>query len=335
MNHHHRWGSATPIALFVSVLLTAHASAQYSAVGLMDNPGSAASRGSLGTDSGEMLTGLHGSHWRALGDNGTTCGVDGFSAFVQDGDASTSHAYRWVVRTGTDANGPTAGAAGRIAEYPFTSPADPAGGVKAWTVTVTFGSPLTVTCSGHWSFGLGLDAAPTWPADGLSCHMTLGSQTLQHVNSIDMAWQIVNGVTSNPPGKRAWAQRVLIGSGPILQMTLDGKRSLAGLFPQSGHKVYAGNFSGGEGMAHALLFLGVGALPSGATIVPYTARLHIDISQPYTCLGLTKVQRFGDAVIPIGFVPSLCPQKLLWFQGVICGKRKEYLTNAQAATFDQ
>lgn len=339
MTKHSFGGLARYCAVLTTALLAVPCSAQIS-VGLVDGPSTSASRGDLGKGAGGLLTGLHASHWRSIGDGGKasdgakSCKIKGFRTVLRDQDSSTQETYRWVVRTGTDANGPTAGAAGLLHDFgPFSMPTVAAGGAHSWNLTVTLAGKVKIPCEAHMSFGVELGAAPQWPADGVSQHMTLGSTTNEHANAGDMTWQIVNGTTSHPTPRRAWSQNVIVVN-PTLQMSLDGKKSMAGLYPKSGHRVFAGNISGGEPAAKALLFLSVDALPTGIRIEPGTAKLQLDPSALFM-LSVVSIDRYGDAYFPLGYVPSLCPVWTLWFQAVICGKHKEYLTNAQATTFDQ
>ena len=118
MTKHYFGGLARFCAVLTTALLAVPCSAQIS-VGLVDGPSTSASRGDLGKGAGTLLTGLHTSHWRSIGDGGKasdgakSCKVKGFRTVLRDQDSSTQETYRWVVRSGTDANGPTAGAAGR------------------------------------------------------------------------------------------------------------------------------------------------------------------------------------------------------------------------------
>lgn len=312
---------------------TAAALTAQTVVGLKDSVTAGTSRGDLGKDAGTLLMGFHNSHWRGLGDTGSACEVHGFRALLQDQDASTQESFGWVVRSGSDANGPAAGPSGVLHQYgPFQMPTVAAGGARAWTMTVTLAKPADIPCEDHFSVGVELGAAPQWPSDGASCHMSLGTTSDQHVNAHDMAWQITGGTVSHPSGKRAWAQSLIVDV-PTLQMSINAKKSIGGMFPRSGHIIYAGNATGGEPNASALLFLDIDTMPTGLPIFGATARLHLG----FVFLNLLSIGTFdvhGNVYLPLGHMPSRCPKQRLWLQLYSCGKR-EYLTNAQATTVDQ
>ena len=304
------------------------------AISLKGSTTTATSRGSIGTNTGEILTGFHRSHWRGIGDNAGSCQIQGFRATVQDQDSSTKESYHWVIRKGSDAAGPAVGSAGLLHSFgSFDMPKVKTGGPHAWSITVTLATPATIPCLSHVSVGIRLKAAAQWPNDGMSCHMSPGTSADQHGNAHDMSWQIEDGWVDHPSGNRAWAQSVLVNT-PTLQMSINGKKSIGGMFPKSGHLVYAANVSGAEANANSLLFLGVDTLPFGFPLVPGTARMYLGFTK-IKLLTATTADGNGDAYHSLGFVPSRSPIDTLYLQVAIFGATRHYLTNLHATTFDQ
>lgn len=193
-----------------SVLFIGGALAAQNEVMLKATAVSFTSRGNLGTGSGELLQGFHSTHWRALGEaNPTPDGkIIGFrgEAF-QDQDRTTAEKFQWVVRSGTDAAGPTTGAAGEI----FVSgglalgPATGTGPV-AFNVTTALTTPVDVPCERFFAVGVRLPASPNWTADGHSVWASTQASAGAGAQTVDMAWQIVGAATSaiHPSAKRSW-----------------------------------------------------------------------------------------------------------------------------------
>jgi hypothetical protein len=318
--------------LFI-ILATAPCLAQ-SSISLKGSATTSTSRGNIGTGAGEIHMGLHTSHWRGIGDNGAKCNIVGFRSALQDQDASTQESYEWVIRSGTDIDGPVVGAAGELHRFgPLKMPSVPAGGARAWMLSTTLAKPVSIPCAAHVSVGIALTKQAQWPADGMSCHIATGVNSSQHANADDMAWQIVDGIpaATHPSAKRAWSHSILLDR-PTLQMSIAGKKSIGGMFPESG-LMYAGYVSGAEARATSLLFLGVDAQRRGFPLVPGTARLYLGFTK-IKLLGVARVNAGGNAAHVLGKVPSRAPIDTLWLQAAVIGTR-DHMTNAQATTFDR
>lgn len=322
------------IATALVINLIAAPSLAQAEVTLKPTTTSFTSRGNIGTGLGDILTGLHSSHWRGIGDNGTACEVTGFRAILQDQNSATQESYHWIARSGSDTNGPTTGTGGLLHRIgPLNMPQVSAGGSHAWILTVTLSTPAAIPCESHLSFGTELSAQPAWPADGMSCHASTSALADQHANATDMSWQIIGTAAgaTHPSSKRSWAQRALVAT-PTLQMSVNGKKSIGGMFPVIGGS-YAGQVTNAEAGATSLLFLGVNSQASGFALLPGTARLY---------LGFTKIKLLTNATVsaggvadhPLAAVPSQIPAFTLWLQAVVIGTNED-LTNAHATTFDK
>lgn len=317
------------LSVLAIALIAAPSFAQ--SISLFPGTASFTSRGNIGTGSGDILMGLHNSHWRGIGDSGTACTVSGFRSILQDQNIATQESYHWVARSGSDANGPAAGSAGLLHRFgPFNMPTGAAGGPAAWILTTTLTTPAALPCEAHVSAGVELAVQPAWSTDGMSCHAALEALADQHTNALDMSWQIINGATTHPSGKRSWSHSILLGN-PTLQMSVNGKNSIGGLFPVVGG-TYAGQVTGAEATATAMLFLGVDAQATGFVLVPGTARLHLGNTK-IKLLTSATVNASGVADLPLAAVPSQVPAFTLWLQAAIIGT-SDQLTNAQATTFD-
>jgi hypothetical protein len=305
-----------------------------SSISLKGSATASTSRGNIGTGAGEIHMGLHNSHWLGIGDDGANCTIVGFRSALQDQNSSTQESYDWVIRSGTDIHGPTVGTAGELHRFgPFKMPSVAAGGAHAWLISIKLSRPARIPCAAHVSVGIALATQALWPADGMSCHIATSASASQHLKADDMAWQIVTGVqgASHPSGKRAWSHSILLG-GPTLQMSINGKKSIGGMFPQSG-LMYAGHVSGAEAGATSLLFLGVDRQSRGFPLVPGTARLYLGFTK-IKLLGVARVPPSGQADHVLARVPSRFPIDTLWLQSAVIGSR-DHMTNAQATTFDQ
>ncbi len=319
------------LSVLAIALLAAPSFAQY--VSLYPGTTSFTSRGNIGTGSGDILMGLHNSHWRGIGDDGAACTVSGFRSTLQDQNIATQESYHWVVRSGSDANGPTTGSGGLLHRFgPLNAPSG-AGGGAAWFLTTNLSTPAAMPCEAHVSIGIELSAQPAWNTDGMSCHASTSALADQHANALDMAWQIIGSASSatHPSSKRSWSHRALLAN-PTLQMSINGKKSIGGMFPVVGG-TYAGQVTGAEAGANAMLFLGVDAQATGVVLVPGTAHLHLGYTK-IKLLTAATVSASGVADLALATVPSQVPAFTLWLQAAIIGS-SDKLTNAQAPTFDQ
>lgn len=301
-------------------------------VSLKPSTTSFTSRGNIGSGSGDILMGLHKSHWRGIGDNGTNCQTTGFRSILQDQNSATQESYFWIVRGGTDAAGPTTGTAGLIHRFgPINMPYVAAGGAHAWILTITLSTPVNNPCEAHLSVGAEMDAQPNWPADGMSCHASTSALASQHASARDMTWQIVNPATSasHPSSKRSWAQVMRVGT-PTMQMSVNGKKTIGGMFPLVGATL-AAQVTNAEAGASSFFFLGIDVQATGFTFLPGTARLYLGFTK-IKLLGIATVSAAGIANHPLAAVPSQTPNVTLWFQALVIGTN-ENLTNAQATTF--
>lgn len=197
-----------------------------------------ASRGSLGGALGEVQQGFHSAANRGLGDNGSFCAVRGVRAVVQDQNDATVEPFRYVLRSGSDASGPTPTAAGLIATLgPYTLPAG-GGAVTSFQVTTSFGTPITVPCSAFFSVGVELPANANWSNDGLSIHSSVNTVQMQHASAVDSAWQILGGTASHPSSKRSWRIGLLLPqnafqAGNVVAGSPAARFGIGGYFPDT------------------------------------------------------------------------------------------------------
>ena len=259
--------------------------------------------------------------------------VTGFRAILQDQNSATQESYSWVSRSGSDASGPQADSAGLLHRFgPVNMPHIASGSSHAWILTLKLSTPAALPCVGHLSFGTELTAQAAWSADGMSCHTSTSALADQHPNAIDMTWQILGAATSatHPSSKRSWAQRLLVDT-PTLQMSINGKKTIGGMFPAIGG-LYASQVTNAEAGAASLLFLGVDSLATGFPLLPNTARLYLGFTK-IKLLTITAVGANGTAEHPLAAVPAQTPKFTLWLQAAVIGSH-ENLTNAQATTLD-
>lgn len=187
-------------------LLTAALSAQNFV--LYEAPTAFTSRGNIGTGAGEVLQGFHSAYWRSMGEAvDTTKGkITSFRAVFQDQNLATAEKFKWVVRKGTDAAGPTTGTAGEIyASADMTWHPGTGTGVGAAFVTTTLTTPVEVPSASFFAVGARL-VPVAWTSDGHSVHAASQATNDSATLAIDMAWQILGTATSaiNPSQKRTW-----------------------------------------------------------------------------------------------------------------------------------
>lgn len=155
------------------------------------------SRGNFGTGEGSAWQGYPPSHFRGIGDDGTSCTLGQFNYIIQDQNTVTADAYTFAVRSGTVA-GPTPGAPGLLYSFPTATPVG-TGGVGAWSITLTPASPVTIPCADHFFVGWQFPPAPLWSAtDGPSTQLRIQTADAQLAGQPHHSWQFIGN--PNTPG---------------------------------------------------------------------------------------------------------------------------------------
>lgn len=154
---------------------------------------------------------------------------------MQDEAAETQEKLAFVVRSGTDGAGPTVGIAGLLGSVQGLT--TPAGGreVKAYVVTTILANPIRLLNStSHFSFGIALEAAPRWPLDGLSTHMSSVFEQSSHARQEDHAWQIVGAASAatHPTLLRSWRYEAFTYVG-TMRLGCGGRFGMGGMFPRT------------------------------------------------------------------------------------------------------
>jgi hypothetical protein len=250
------------------------------ALEIYPNATSFTSRGSNTGGVGEVIQGWHGSHWGSIGDSGAISQVVGLTYVTQDQNAASVETYDVVVRSGTDAAGPTPGAPGELAS--ITGLSTPGGvGTLAWIVTADFSTPCVIPQKAFVSAGIRLGANPAWPTDGQSVHATAMALQQSGTHQEDHGWQIQAGTVSHPTQLRTWRVALrtltpLLQNGVFATGTSTYARGMGGMFPRPGHgwstHIRAGT-SFGSGFA--AIFLGTSALAAGVPIAGIDGNLCI------------------------------------------------------------
>jgi hypothetical protein len=243
--------------LTVGLLISSTAIAQSQTFAIHPGSTSYTSRGNLGTGSGELLMGLHTSHWRGLGDNGRACEVTQLGLVDQDQNSNTQETFHLVLRNGTDANGPGTGATDLIGRFgPLSMPSTPTGSVNAWIQTTTLSTPQAVPCEAHFGWGAELTASSNWSSDGMSVHTAFSrtNRNMQycHLNSEPHGYYFPAGAaqaTADTGNARTWRLRMGVSAANnVLQMGATGtvlggganqRYGMNGMFPNTGETLSA------------------------------------------------------------------------------------------------
>lgn len=138
---------------------------------------SVASRGALLTAAGELITRFDRDDYRGFCTDPASPGmhsINGYSFGVTDADGSTPESYsvKFYGESTTQAGFPDV-ANPLLVLGPFTLPAAPTG-PAVFTVSSSVGAPLLVPVGADLFVGIAVNAAPTWPLDGLGVHAVLG-----------------------------------------------------------------------------------------------------------------------------------------------------------------
>lgn len=254
-------------------------------------PTSFTSRGNIGGGVGEIHQGFHPDDcWQAIGEaNGANGKVVGFRSVFQDQNLSTQDKFKYVVRSGTVAAGPTTGTAGEIfVSGDLTFHPGTGTGAGAFLVTTSLTTPIDVPCDKFFSVGPRLEAA-MWTADGQSCHASNNSAAgnNQAPTATDLAWQIIGAATSatHPSQKRTWRIGLLQAPAALQLANFVGsaakKFGAGGHYPNAGTdglaaRVRAGTAANGQ---VAAIFLSGGW---GTAIPIFSGKFVLDISSLLT-----------------------------------------------------
>jgi hypothetical protein len=177
------------------------------------------SRGVVATNAGEYLLQVRASHFVGVGHDPTGNGtlLSGFQYFTQDQNAATVETYSLVVRSDA-AGAPDCSAAGLLLSVgPLSTPGGT--GTIAWQITTNLTTVSTALpqCSTYYQ-GLEFAAAPGWPNEGQSVHLTdypLGDNPAP--GALSLTWNCLNGAPQQPQ----FRESIRVGSlvrAPVLHM---------------------------------------------------------------------------------------------------------------------
>ncbi len=274
------------------------------------------SRGNIGTGTGEILQGFHESHWKGIGDSGAGATLSGIGLLTQDQNGSTQETYDVVIRSGTDAAGPTTGVAGELCVLaglltPPTTILTPV----AWAITNNFTTPCRIPTKGHFSAGIRVPTSG-WTADGQSLHMSAAPNHQSGPHIQDHGWQIIGAAATAVHFASNRSVRVtLLTPTPIIQngvfatTTTTYSRGMGGMFPPIGTHGWSIHVDGGTPFAGGVtgIFLspvvinpgfpipGIrGSLYLGSPLVSVatlpldaTGRANLSVIDPVPVLGVT------------------------------------------------
>ncbi len=312
------------------------------------------SRGNVGTGSGEFLQGFHSAHWRDIAGYDATAKTSLVKGFIirnlQDQNRSTQESYTFVVRSGTDAAGPTLGTAGVIGTAgPFKTPPSSFTTPGSYAITTTLATPMKVPGDKYIAVGIQVGTAPKWTSDGISVWINGNFGTIDDnglsPTALDTAWQIINTTTgatkSHPSGKRVWRLGFLVGNDVLQPGNVFSSRqnfSSGGIFPNVGATPAQGlafvvRAKGKSGQI-ALVFGGVKRLPVGAPAFPGPRLWVIPsffLAAPHTITATGSVAWTEVAAIPASLKGA---GTIYWQAAVIDVKAlKLALTNSSATVF--
>jgi hypothetical protein len=248
-------------------------------------------------------------------------GIVGARVVVQDQNASTVESF-FVEILRDDGTGRPDVTAPLYTAGPYAAPVGGTG--AAFTVhTLLFPDVVPAPCGEDRYLSIVLPPAPSWTSDGLSVHNSLSGVTPISVairelpkgeprTDLNLAWQEVSGVVTEPSGERCWDMALILGSPalrpwasiPAFTSASFGATSArtrdfgqAGLYPDLIDTLGEGRFDG-------FGFRG----ESGADVGTGTIGLLLlsSFPSPAFCLPITPTARFGldPSAIPVIAVPE-------------------------------
>lgn len=287
------------------------------------------SRADLGDRGGEFLQGFHSSHWRGLGYRGTHAEIRAFRAFsLQDAKRSTPENFRWVVRVGTDVNGPTPGSAGAIFRSselrlgPVLG-----GGSQAWDVTTRLVTPVRFDATRFISVGVYVPptVGASYHADGLTAWIgaSLGGSDDNRAArwGADHAWQLIDGqsLATHPSGRRTWrlgfetdVPTLQLGNVVPLDKRYPIRFGSGGLFPDDGQGLAYRVHAAGRDGDYALLFASIS--PFNIVSVPiFGGRVWLEWHGLLPgVLSASAVQNGTASAVLTSRIPAGMPKQITW-----------------------
>ena len=298
------------------------------------------SRGTLSVNAGEFLQEVPAAYFAGVGDSGTACTAAGMIYATQDQLGTTLETYSVVLRKEAMGGGPDISATGAISvSGPYTTPANTTAGPIAWTVTLTYTTPVTLPCLSTYFMGLQLAAAPGWtmtPADGQSIHVAYYSTVAPapvtgdnpRPGAPNHAW--VNNMTLMTASISNPGQVLNVGvsvSTPVLNMgNVDplSTRSpggvsygAGGIYPKSIDGVSARVRDAANNGGNAFLLIGVGLLPVGLPLSGFTGSIYLNPSGPIIGAGSASIVN-NEAMLTV-LAPGALPQGIfgtVFFQAI-------------------
>ncbi len=287
--------------------------------------------------------GLHSSHWRGLGDSGTQCEINQLGLVDQDQNSQSQESFHFVIRRGTDTNGPGTAASDLIGRYgPLQMPSTPLGSINAWIQTMTLGTATAIPCDEHMSWGVELTSSPNWPTDGMSCHTSFNTTTQNgqycHRNAEPHGYHFTTGSNRATAEVRTWRHRLGLSSARnVLQLGATGssvgggsgaRYGLGGMFPATGETL-SGRITQCLAGDTVLSYLSLGYLSGGLALFPGT-RLWASPSPLLVLVGASTASG-GSETHSYGSTPSTAvPFGPLPFQAAVIRNGELSMTNANA-----
>lgn len=299
------------------------------------------SRGNIGTGTGEIIQGFHESHWKGIGDTGAGAFLNGITILTQDQNGSTQETYDLVVRSGTDAAGPTTGVAGELCVVPgLMTPVSTVLTPIAWILTTNFTSPCRIPSKGFIGAGIRVPTSG-WAADGQSLHM--GDQAVQQSgpHQGDHAWQIIGAATSAIHLASKRAIRVsLLTSTPVLQngvfatTTTTYAKGMGGMFPPIGTHGWSTHVNAGTPFAGGVTGIFMSPVVNNPGLVIPGVRGSVYLGSPLISIATLPLSATGTAnlsiIDPIGtYTITVHMQAIV----VDSGFTAIALTNVNSTTF--
>ena len=122
-------------------------------------PGTTSATSRPGRRAGETLQGFARATWSGIGDSGTIAQITGLSSVSQDQNGQTQETFHWIVRSGNDTMGPTAGTAGEIAAAGLLiTPPSSTRTAVVWALSTALSTPVTVLHDSFFAVGHRLSA---------------------------------------------------------------------------------------------------------------------------------------------------------------------------------